>query len=126
MQCYSSFFFSAKNQNGLLDRETENLYSIRSSEKLFSVFHLRIYSREGEKERESEMPTQLTQEEIDSCRDAFLQYDKDRSGSIDQWELKEVLESNFFFFSRKTSRTNSPKYFQQLWDRHPRMKSSFK
>eukprot|EP00938_MAST-03A_sp_MAST-3A-sp1_P000652 g652.t1 len=39
------------------------------------------------------MPTQLTQEEIDSCRDAFLQYDKDRSGSIDQWELKEVLEA---------------------------------
>lgn len=39
------------------------------------------------------MPSQLTQEEIDSCRDAFLQYDKDRSGSIDQWELKEVLEA---------------------------------
>jgi len=39
------------------------------------------------------MPTQLTQEEIDSCRDAFLQYDKDRSGTIDQWELKEVLEA---------------------------------
>lgn len=37
---------------------------------------------------------QLTQEEIDSCRDAFLQYDKDRSGSIDQWELKEVLEGS--------------------------------
>ena len=47
------------------------------------------------------MPTQLTQEEIDSCRDAFLQYDKDRSGSIDQWELKEVLEGNFFFFLEK-------------------------
>eukprot|EP00939_MAST-03C_sp_MAST-3C-sp1_P000180 g180.t1 len=39
------------------------------------------------------MPTQLTQEEIDSCRDAFLKYDKDRSGTIDQWELKEVLEA---------------------------------
>eukprot|EP00501_MAST-03F_sp_TOSAG23-6_P002027 GSMAST32.ASY1.ANO1.2115.1 assembled CDS len=35
----------------------------------------------------------LTQEEIDSCRDAFLQYDKDRSGTIDQWELKAVLEA---------------------------------
>jgi calmodulin len=40
------------------------------------------------------MPGQnLTQEEIDSCRDAFLQYDKDRSGTIDQWELKAVLEA---------------------------------
>ena len=52
--------------------------------------------RQGERERERKendpMPTQLTQEEIDSCRDAFLQYDKDRSGTIDQWELKEVLE----------------------------------
>ena len=37
--------------------------------------------------------SKFTQEEIDSCRDAFMQYDKDRSGSIDQWELKEVLEA---------------------------------
>ena len=49
------------------------------------------------KKEKVDMPTQLTQEEIDSCRDAFLQYDKDRSGSIDQWELKEVLEGKFFF-----------------------------
>ena len=34
----------------------------------------------------------LTQDEIDGCRDAFLAYDKDRSGSIEVWELKEVLE----------------------------------
>ena len=51
----------------------------------------------GKKKKKVDMPTQLTQEEIDSCRDAFLQYDKDRSGSIDQWELKEVLEGKFFF-----------------------------
>ena len=33
----------------------------------------------------------LTQEEQDACRDAFLMFDKDRSGSIDLWELKLVL-----------------------------------
>ena len=35
----------------------------------------------------------LTQEEIDGCRDAFLAFDKDRSGTIDQWELRQVLEA---------------------------------
>lgn len=35
----------------------------------------------------------LSQEEIDGCRDAFLAYDTDRSGTIDQWELREVLKS---------------------------------
>eukprot|EP00611_Tribonema_gayanum_P005576 TRINITY_DN1478_c0_g1_i2.p1 TRINITY_DN1478_c0_g1~~TRINITY_DN1478_c0_g1_i2.p1 ORF type:complete len:141 (-),score=32.42 TRINITY_DN1478_c0_g1_i2:981-1403(-) len=35
----------------------------------------------------------LTQEEIDGCRDAFLAFDKDRSGNIDVWELRQVLEA---------------------------------
>ena len=35
----------------------------------------------------------LTQEEIDGCRDAFLAFDKDRSGAIDVWELRQVLEA---------------------------------
>jgi calmodulin len=35
----------------------------------------------------------LTQEEIDGCREAFLLFDKDRSGSIDVWELKQVLNA---------------------------------
>ena len=35
----------------------------------------------------------LTQEEIDGCRDAFLAFDKDRSGTIDVWELRQVLEA---------------------------------
>lgn len=35
----------------------------------------------------------LTQEEIDGCREAFLTFDKDRSGTIDVWELRQVLES---------------------------------
>jgi len=35
----------------------------------------------------------LTQEEIDSCRHAFLAFDKDRSGTIDVWELRQVLEA---------------------------------
>ena len=39
----------------------------------------------------------LTQEEIDGCRDAFLAFDKDRSGSIDVWELKQVLQGTNLF-----------------------------
>ena len=35
----------------------------------------------------------LTQDEIDGCRDAFLAFDKDRSGAIDVWELRQVLEA---------------------------------
>lgn len=35
----------------------------------------------------------LRQEEIDSCREAFLSFDKDRSGTIDVWELRQVLEA---------------------------------
>ena len=27
------------------------------------------------------------------CRDAFLAFDKDRSGTIDVWELRQVLEA---------------------------------
>mmetsp|Transcript_12972 Transcript_12972/g.19543 ORF Transcript_12972/g.19543 Transcript_12972/m.19543 type:complete len:151 (+) Transcript_12972:115-567(+) len=34
----------------------------------------------------------LTREEIDSCRKAFLSYDKDRSGSIDIDELRAILQ----------------------------------
>jgi calmodulin len=34
----------------------------------------------------------LTQEEIDACREAFLAFDKDKSGTIDVWELRQVLE----------------------------------
>jgi Ca2+-binding EF-hand superfamily protein len=33
----------------------------------------------------------LNAEEIEACRDAFLQFDADHSGTIDVWELKEVL-----------------------------------
>lgn len=35
----------------------------------------------------------LSQEEIDGCRDAFRAFDKDSSGSIDVWELRQVLEA---------------------------------
>jgi len=35
----------------------------------------------------------LSQEEIEACRDAFMVFDKDRSGSIDVWELRLVLET---------------------------------
>ena len=35
----------------------------------------------------------LTSEEIDQCRETFTEYDEDQSGSIDVWELKNVLEA---------------------------------
>lgn len=35
----------------------------------------------------------LSQDEIDSCREAFSAFDKDRSGTIDVWELRQVLEA---------------------------------
>jgi Ca2+-binding EF-hand superfamily protein len=35
----------------------------------------------------------LSQEEIDGCREAFLAFDKERSGTIDVWELRQVLEA---------------------------------
>ena len=35
----------------------------------------------------------LSQEDIDNCREAFLAFDKDRSGAIDVWELRQVLEA---------------------------------
>ena len=34
----------------------------------------------------------LSQEEIDGCRDAFLAFDKDRSGTLSVAELKCVLK----------------------------------
>ena len=34
----------------------------------------------------------LSQDEIDESRDAFTTFDKDRSGTIDIWELRQVLE----------------------------------
>ena len=39
------------------------------------------------------MSAVLSQEEIDGCREAFLAFDKDRSGSIDIWELRLVLKA---------------------------------
>ena len=35
----------------------------------------------------------LSQEEIDGCREAFNAFDKDRSHTIDVWELRQVLEA---------------------------------
>lgn len=35
----------------------------------------------------------LSQEDVDGCRQAFLSFDKDRSGTIDVWELRQVLEA---------------------------------
>jgi calmodulin len=35
----------------------------------------------------------LSQEEIDGCRRAFFSIDNERSGTIDVWELRQVLEA---------------------------------
>jgi Ca2+-binding EF-hand superfamily protein len=35
----------------------------------------------------------LSQEEIDSCRKSFQQYDADKSGTIDEEELTEILQA---------------------------------
>lgn len=35
----------------------------------------------------------LAQEEIDACRDSFIHFDKDGSGTIDKYELAKVLEA---------------------------------
>lgn len=35
----------------------------------------------------------LSQEEIDGCREAFIKFDTDHSGTIDVWELRLVLEA---------------------------------
>lgn len=35
----------------------------------------------------------LTQEEIDGCREAFGTFDKERTGFIDVWQLRQVLEA---------------------------------
>ncbi|KAF0714062.1 Aste57867_4076 [Aphanomyces stellatus] len=35
----------------------------------------------------------LTQEEIDACRESFVHFDKDGSGTIDKYELAKVLEA---------------------------------
>eukprot|EP00979_Chaetoceros_neogracilis_P013992 scaffold4289_cov246-Chaetoceros_neogracile.AAC.4 len=39
------------------------------------------------------VPMVLSEEEITGCREAFLSFDKDRSGTIDVWELRQVLEA---------------------------------
>lgn len=35
----------------------------------------------------------LSQEEIDGCREAFNAFDREKSGCIDVWELRQVLEA---------------------------------
>jgi len=35
----------------------------------------------------------LSNEEIDACREAFARFDKDNSGAVDMWELRATLQS---------------------------------
>lgn len=55
------------------------------------------------------MSCQLTQEEIDACRDSFVHFDKDGSGTIDKYELAKVMivqwcreSGNIFFISSRS------------------------
>lgn len=41
----------------------------------------------------SKTMAQLSQEEIDACREAFIRFDKDRTGRLGAEELRLVLES---------------------------------
>uniref|UniRef100_K3WU82 EF-hand domain-containing protein n=1 Tax=Globisporangium ultimum (strain ATCC 200006 / CBS 805.95 / DAOM BR144) TaxID=431595 RepID=K3WU82_GLOUD len=43
--------------------------------------------------RHTKMAMILTQEEIDACRESFVHFDKDGSGTIDKYELSKVLEA---------------------------------
>lgn len=36
---------------------------------------------------------ELSQDEIDACRDSFVHFDRDGSGTIDKYELAKVLEA---------------------------------
>ena len=41
------------------------------------------------------MPYHLNQDEIDSCRKSFEEFDADRSGTIDETELGEILSGEY-------------------------------
>ncbi len=91
----------------------------------------------------------LTQEEIDACRAAFQTMDRDRSGTIDVWQLRQVraqvLVSSFSKIQRSkahdpTCQPNSDRFLLNVyvyictymhrcwsrWARSPRRRSSFK
>lgn len=42
---------------------------------------------------EDHVKVTFTQEEQERCRESFLYYDKDRSGTIDQYELRNALQT---------------------------------
>jgi Ca2+-binding EF-hand superfamily protein len=56
-----------------------------------------FFSSRNSKKKKSEnlaaMAFRLSGEEIERCKEAFLKYDKDNSGSIDVWELRDILRS---------------------------------
>ena len=55
-----------------------------------SASHL-DYPDRGLKALPAKMP--LSGKEVDACREAFVAFDKDKSGTIDVWELRQVLEA---------------------------------
>ena len=70
----------------------KNLNSLHNeNDRLLLPDHTNSKKAQTKKNKHNSMP--LTQDEIDGCRDAFLAFDKDRSGTIDVWELRQVLEA---------------------------------
>merc|ERR1711988_2075895 len=50
-------------------------------------------SRRGGARSSSSAPMELSNDEIEACRDAFSKFDKDGSGAISDWELRAMLQS---------------------------------
>ncbi|KAJ1439621.1 hypothetical protein B484DRAFT_443926 [Ochromonadaceae sp. CCMP2298] len=76
-------------EEGVEDRSTKTKMSLTQEE----IDDYDMNLEEGVEDRSTKTWMGLSQEEIDGCREAFLAFDKDRSGLIDVWELKRVLMS---------------------------------
>ena len=53
---------------------------------------------------------QLSNEEIEACRAAFANFDKDGSGSISDWELRAMLQCALQLPRMATASTRPPKW----------------
>ncbi|KAJ1421531.1 hypothetical protein B484DRAFT_452689 [Ochromonadaceae sp. CCMP2298] len=92
-----------KHNESLKPRETPKTPQIPKTFKLVDVLPVDYYGmnqleggtedKDTDRGTEEETKMGLSQEEIDGCREAFLAFDKDRSGLIDVWELRQVLEA---------------------------------
>ncbi|KAF1328908.1 hypothetical protein FI667_g6402, partial [Globisporangium splendens] len=61
--------------------------------RIFFMLYYVLPRRAASKGTQTAMAMILTQEEIDACRESFVHFDKDGSGTIDKYELSKVLEA---------------------------------